>query len=80
MKFLDYATLPKKSAASIKAGYFDIILKPMLKIITRKVLIFQEANQTEYLKKAVLKRIIAWKECETNLTEKIIKAIKDTVR
>jgi hypothetical protein len=73
----DYATLPRESASSFKAGFFDIILKPMIRIMERNEVVLGDQDQTEYIRQAVRKALVTWRDFEPNLGQRVINVISE---
>lgn len=64
---LDFLTLPRKCASAINAGYFKIIVKPMIKIKNLCEVVFGDQEHVTFIRDAVKETLIAWKQCEPNL-------------
>ena len=65
------STLPRESASLFKIGFFDIMIKPLLRTIERDQFITNDQGQTDFLKSAIKPLLLEWSNIEENLTPKI---------
>ena len=77
---LDNATLPRESASAFKTGYYDIVLKQMVKIIERTENTIADNDFICNIKPAIRKAVLVWRQIEPNMTESISKATIDIIK
>ena len=70
---------PRESAALLKISYFDIIIKPLLRIIERADVIIGDQENIDFLKEASIECFKYWLICEPNWSMTIKKRIADTI-
>ena len=76
---LSAATLPRESAALFGLSYYDIIIKPLLRLIERDALVTADEEQTSFLIEACKPALLYWTTAEPNLKLEIKLKIADTI-
>ena len=72
---LDLTTLPWETAAPFKAEFFDIILKPVIRIIERNNSVIAEKELSFICKNVFTIVMSVWQELEPSLSEIMAKVI-----
>ena len=62
----DRTTLPRESATIYKIGFYDIMIRPTLKLIERNFRYNESETQRSILKKATVKSFLCWINIEEN--------------
>lgn len=77
-KILICDTTPKESLGLLKLGYYEIIIRPLLKLLNGEYYskYYEEAN---LLKEVIIKTLKTWPEAEENLDEEIKKIIYESI-
>ena len=68
---LEYSTLPRECASSFGLGYYDVIIRPVLKIIERNFNYTNNNDENEMLKTALVELLKKWLIVEPNQTDKV---------
>ena len=76
---LEYSTMPKESASSFRLGYYDVIIRPVLKLIKRNKEYVNNPEEDEMLKDAAKKLFEFWLLAEPNQTDKIKEKIEKNI-
>ena len=76
---INYATLPRESAALFGIGYYDVIIKPLLKLIKRDLEVNQDNDQHLFLVEASISAFTSWLTFEPNLTQKVKSKIAEVL-
>ena len=71
IRVLDFSILQREQTSEINAGFFDIIVKPMIQIIERCDMIFNDQNLTNYLMGAQINALIATEQCALIITPEL---------
>ena len=66
---LEYSTMPRETASSFRLGYYDIIIRPVLKLIKRNKEYTNNQEEDEMLKDAAKKLFSHWLLAEPNQTD-----------
>ena len=78
---LEYSTLPRESAKAFNLGYYDVIIKPIVKLIRRIEEYNNEQEEIKYLNEALKELYKYWTIAEPNQTdiikENIVKIIEN---
>ena len=72
-------TFPKESGTILGISYFSIILRPLLKIITKQKQNNINDGYTDFLYESSKKAFIIWNKVEENNTDEIKKLIRDYI-
>jgi len=72
------ATFPKESASLFKMGFYDIMIRPLVKVIERNLAVINDLQQTEFLKEVTKKALLVWLSIETNQFEKVKELVRNT--
>ena len=72
-------TSPLEGVVSLGLGYFNIIIKPMLRMMEREYLFFLSNAHIEFLKKAAQRTLIYWKSLQQKIIEKTLKKIDEMI-
>jgi hypothetical protein len=64
-------TSPLEAAAPLGLGFYNIIIRPILKVIDREFKFIKNSEHTDTLKSAAKKAIIFWKSIEKKLPSEI---------
>ena len=70
-------TLPKESGTLLGISYYNIIMKPLLKLITKQKEFNNNDDYIQFLYEASKKAIITWNKVEENNTDEIKKLMND---
>ena len=77
---LEYSTMPRETASSFRLGYYDIIIRPVLKLIKRNKEFTQNIEEDSMLKEAAKELFKYWLIAEPNQTEKVKEAINKNIK
>ena len=72
-------TTPLETLITLGIGYYNLMIKPLLKLIDKYAKFSKETTHIEILKNASIKAIIFWKSLERKLPDKIEKAINNMI-
>ena len=70
-KILKTQTSPLEGVVSLGLGFFNIIIKPILRNIERGYIFFFNNSQLEFLKKAAVRALIHWKSLEQKIPSEL---------
>ena len=70
---------PREVAALFSCSYYDIMVKPILKIIQKNQAITTETDTIPFLKELLIKILTEWGILEPNHTQKINQMIENTI-
>ena len=65
------STLPKESASLFRMGFYDIMIRPLLKVLERNHSVVSDVDQTNFLKDIAKKAFLVWISIETNQSDTI---------
>ena len=68
-KILNKYTLPKESRALFRCSFYDIMVRPLIKL--GKKIEKTKSAQIQYMTNALKNTLVVWKKCEPNLTTKL---------
>ena len=74
-QILDHATLSRECASAFKAGFYDLIIRPMLKLCERNHSIIADDQHTHTIKEAITNAMATWRGFEINMTPNIQRAV-----
>ena len=66
---LERSTFPKESASLFKMGFYDIMVRPLIKVIDRYFNFVKDNEQANFLKTIATKAFITWISIENNQSE-----------
>ena len=67
----EYSTMPRESASSFRLGFYDIIIRPVLKLIKRNKEYMNNPEEDKMLKVAAKDLFKYWLKAEPNQTDKV---------
>ena len=73
-------TSPRETAVPLGLGYYNLIVKPILKMIDREYKFTKNIEHTSFLKKAAKKALIFWKSFEKKLPSEIDEEITNMIQ
>ena len=76
---LEKQTTPLETMISLGLGYFNLIIKPMLKLINKEYKLSKNDVHYKFLKSAAQNALIHWKKLEEKLPEEIDTAITEMI-
>ena len=76
---LEKQTTPLETMISLGLGYFNLIIKPMLKLINKEYKFSKNDVHYKFLKSAAQKALIHWKKLEEKLPEEIDTLITEMI-
>ena len=76
---LQKQTTPREAAALFSCSYYDIMVKPILKIVQKNQAITTETDTIPFLKELLIKILTEWGILEPNHTPKINQMIENTI-
>ena len=79
-QILKRMTLPREAASLFKCGFFDIIIRPLMKQINKCSLQHEEKDYTDHLNTALTRALLTMKAIEVNHSEAVMEAIANTVK
>jgi len=72
-------TSPLETAVTLGLGYYNIIIRPMIKAIEREFNFFKENSHLEFLQNAAKKALTHWKILEQKIPESVEKEIEEMI-
>ena len=72
-------TTPLESAVPFGLGFYNLIVRPIIKMIDRELKFQQNIDHTQMLKNAAKKALIFWKSLEKKLPNEVEKVITDII-
>ena len=72
-------TTPLESLITLGIGYYNLIIRPMMKMIEREYNFLKDDDHLESLKFAAKKAMIHWKNLETKLPDDVEKQINQMI-
>ena len=72
-------TSPLETAVTLGLGYYNIVIRPMIKAIEREFNFFKENSHLEFLQNAAKKALTHWKILEQKIPESVEKEIEEMI-
>ena len=79
INILKTQTSPLEGVLNLGLGYFNIIIKPMLRMMEREYLFFLSNTHIVFLKKESQRALLYWKSLEQKIPEKTLEKIDEMI-
>jgi len=76
---IEFNTLPRESASAFGLGYYEIIIKPIKKLIERNQIFSGNEEETNMLNESLISALKQWLIAEPNHTKKVKEIIVDNI-
>ena len=76
---LEFNTMPRESASAFKLGFYEIIIKPIKKLIYRNIRFTENEDQNNMLNDSLIEVLKQWLIVEQKHTDKVINMIIDNI-
>ena len=76
---IEYNTLPRESASAFGLGFYDIIIRPIKKLIERNNYFTSNIDENEMLNDCLIKTLKFWLKAEPNHTKIVSELIVDNI-
>ena len=76
---IEHNTLPRESASAFGLGFYDIIIRPLKKLIERNKIFTDNNDETEMLNDCLITSLKYWLKAEPNHTKNVLELIIDNI-